>query len=75
VESVIEALGSKEFPRVRVGVGRPPGEGEPIDYLLDAPGAEDAAILQEAVDRAADAIEVFLGHGIVSAMNRFNAHA
>lgn len=72
VESVIESLGAKHFPRVRVGIGRP-GEGKvPVDFLLDAPDEEELAMLRDAVDRAADAAEVWLREGVAAAMNRFN---
>jgi PTH1 family peptidyl-tRNA hydrolase len=71
VESVIEALGSKVFPRVRVGVGRPSG-GDPIEYLLEPPSPEDAQVLRASVEQAADAVEAVLGEGVVPAMNRFN---
>ena len=71
VESVIEALGSKAFPRVRVGVGRPAG-GDPIEYLLEPPSAEDAQVLRASVEQAADAVETLLDEGVVPAMNRFN---
>ncbi len=72
VESIIEALGEKRFSRVRLGIGRPPGGSDPVDYVLEVPAAEEAAILREAVERAADAVEALLGDGIVGAMNRFN---
>lgn len=71
VESVIEALGSKAFPRVRVGVGRPGGQ-DPIDYLLEPPAAEESAVLRDSVELAADAVETILREGLVQAMNRFN---
>lgn len=71
VESIVEAVGGKGFPRVRVGVGRPPG-GDPIDYLLEAPPSEEAAALREAAERAADAVEILLAEGVTAAMNRFN---
>ncbi len=71
VESVIEALGSKAFPRVRVGVGRPAGAGA-IDYVLAPPAGEERRILDASVEQAADAVEVVLGEGVVPAMDRFN---
>lgn len=71
VESVIEALGSKAFPRVRIGVGRPPAGGA-IDYLLEPPAAEELRVLGASVDQAADAVEAVLSEGVASAMNRFN---
>lgn len=71
VESVIEALGSKAFPRIRIGVGRPAG-GEAIDYVLAPPSQQELTILDAAVEEAVNAVEVVLGEGVVPAMNRFN---
>jgi PTH1 family peptidyl-tRNA hydrolase len=73
VESIIEALGSKEFPRIRVGIGRPGNRGANVDYLLDSLTPEEASTLSESVARAADAAEVVVCDGIAAAMNRFNA--
>ena len=73
VESVIESLGGKQFPRIRVGIGRPPGGADPVGYVLEPPSPGEAAILREAVERAADAVEILLGDGVPAAMNRFNA--
>jgi peptidyl-tRNA hydrolase, PTH1 family len=72
VESAIESLGGKGFPRIRLGIGRP--AGNPVDFLTDEPvTAEEAELLEPAVDRAADAVETWLADGITAAMNRFNA--
>lgn len=71
VESVIEHLASKEFPRVRLGVGRP-AVGEPVEFLLAPPVAGELAVLQSAVREAADATEVVIRDGVIAAMNRYN---
>jgi PTH1 family peptidyl-tRNA hydrolase len=73
VESIIEALGSKSFPRVRIGIGRP--AGDPIGYLLDPTPGEDFRLLRASVDQAADAVETVLDRGTGAAMNRFNGAA
>jgi PTH1 family peptidyl-tRNA hydrolase len=73
VESIIEAFGSKEFPRIRVGIGRPGSRGANVDYLLDSLTPMEASTLSESVARAADAAEVVVCDGIAAAMNRFNA--
>jgi PTH1 family peptidyl-tRNA hydrolase len=73
VESIIEALGSKEFSRIRVGIGRPGSREANVDYLLDSLSPEEASTLSESVARAADAAEVVVREGIAAAMNRFNA--
>ncbi len=72
VESIIEALGSKEFPRVRIGIGRPASQSGNVDFLLDAMTTEEAETLAEAVARGADAVESMLAEGVPTAMNRFN---
>ena len=71
VESVIEVLGSRGFPRVRIGIGHP-GGGEIVDYVLAAPAGEEQEILDASVERAADAVESVLGEGVARAMSRFN---
>jgi len=71
VESVIEELGSKEFPRVRIGIGKPQS-GETVDYVLGPPTAEEQGALHASIERAADAVEVVLGEGVARAMSRFN---
>lgn len=72
MESVIAHLGSKEFVRVRVGVGpRPPG-AELVDYVLGRFTAEESAKIEPAIGRAADAVERILTVGPDRAMNEFN---
>ena len=72
VESIIEALGSKGFPRIRIGIGRPGSKDANVDYLLDSMTQEEAEALAGSVARAADAVEVALRDGVGSAMSRFN---
>ncbi len=72
LRSIIEALGSEEFPRVRVGIGRGELPGDLAEYVLDAFPPEDVLVVQEAVERAADAVECALREGTAAAMNRFN---
>jgi peptidyl-tRNA hydrolase, PTH1 family len=69
VASIIAAVGGSDFPRIRVGVGR---AGDAADYVLDVPTAEEMSVLRDAVDRAAEAIEICLTDGVAAAMNRFN---
>jgi peptidyl-tRNA hydrolase, PTH1 family len=72
VASLVERLGS-EFPRVRVGIGRPPGGVSSPDYVLAPMTPLERPRLEAAVARAGDAIECMLSEGVVVAMNRFNA--
>lgn len=73
LRSVIDALGSDGFPRLRVGVGRPPEGIDPAEYVLTRFTPEEHQARDAAVDRAAEAIEVALREGLQTAMNRFNA--
>jgi peptidyl-tRNA hydrolase, PTH1 family len=72
VRSVAAALGSKEFARVRFGVGRPPGRQDPADYVLREFAASERKELPFLVDRAADAVEAILAKGLEIAQNEFN---
>lgn len=72
IRSVIEHLGTQDFPRIRVGVGRPPGDREPTGYLLSKlPTAEQKRFVQT-VDLAVDALDSILKAGVEEAMNRYN---
>jgi len=73
LKSVIEALGTTEFPRLRVGVGRPPQGVDPADFVLTRFGAGEEASAQESLERAAEAAELAVTDGLEAAMNRFNA--
>ena len=72
VESIISALGSQDFPRMRVGVGKPDDETDPIDYVLGPFTSQERKVIQEVIPRAGDALECLLREGIAAAMNRFN---
>ncbi len=73
IKSIIDHLGTQGFPRVRVGIGRPPGQMEPKDYVLQDFGDDERAAMQEVYDRVGEAVETFICHGIREAMNEFNA--
>jgi PTH1 family peptidyl-tRNA hydrolase len=70
--STIESLGTKEFPRLRLGIGRPPGRMDPKDYVLQEFSREDQKLLPEILDRAADAALAFVTDGLNKAMNKYN---
>ncbi len=71
--SIINCLGSQEFPRMRIGIGRPPGQMQAADYVLEDFLPGEKTILDEVKDRAIDAIRVFLTLGINQAMTQFNS--
>ena len=72
LESVGQHLGTREFARLRLGIGRKAGAREITDYVLDRFNAAEAALLEKVLDRAADQAECWLDDGIETAMNRFN---
>lgn len=72
LRSVIDALGSEEFPRMRVGIGRPPDGVDPADYVLTRPGVDERPVVEAALDRAAEAMEMAVREGPAAAMNRYN---
>lgn len=71
--SIIQHLGTRDFPRLRVGIGRPPGRMPPQAYVLKDFSGDEWAEMQEVYARAVAAIESFVADGIKEAMNRFNA--
>jgi PTH1 family peptidyl-tRNA hydrolase len=75
IRSIIEALGTQQFARVRVGIDRPPGRMDPVDYVLEPFDAQQKPLLDDAVARAADAVECWLSEGMIVAMDRFNRPA
>jgi len=75
MNSIITRLGTQDFARLRVGIGRPPGRMDPAAYVLQPFGRDDEILMNLARDRGVEAIECFLAEGIVTAMNRFNTQA
>lgn len=73
LRSVSKALGSKEYLRVRFGIGRPPGRQDPADFVLKRFSGAEHKDLEFAVDLAADAAEALLTDGLEAAQNRFHA--
>lgn len=73
VASVIERLGTDAFVRVRIGIGRPPGGVDPVDYVLERPWGRERDELSAAAALAAEAAKTVLVDGPESAMSRFNA--
>ena len=72
LKSVIASLGTMAFPRLRIGVGRGDARRDLADHVLARFDADERAIIDEAVVRAADAAEAFMAEGVVAAMNLFN---
>lgn len=73
VRSIIAALNTKDFPRLKVGIGRPPNKMPPERYVLANFKKEDTEKVNQIIERSKDATLFFLQYGIEAAMNEFNA--
>jgi PTH1 family peptidyl-tRNA hydrolase len=72
LKSVIERLGTTEFPRLRLGVGRGDGRRDLADHVLSKFERSERAELESFITRAADAAEMFAAEGILKVMNTYN---
>lgn len=72
LKSVIAVLGSEEFARLRIGVGRGDGRRDLADHVLAKFDAGERTIVAETVSRTSDAVELFIAEGIGPVMNRYN---
>jgi len=73
LKSIIQHLGTDRFPRLKVGVGgKPHPDYDMADWVLSGFHGEDAKTMDEAVERAAQAVECLLEHGMDKAMNQYN---
>ena len=73
LKSIEAHLHTNRYLRVRVGIGKPPGRQSGADYVLKRPGSAERAVLDVAIEEAADAVEAIITEGVAAAMNRFNA--
>jgi PTH1 family peptidyl-tRNA hydrolase len=78
MNSIISTLGSEDFPRIRVGIGRPQTEGQSIsedaivNYVLNDFTPQEEAIIKSVIAQVSEAIDCFLTQGIEAAMSKFN---
>jgi PTH1 family peptidyl-tRNA hydrolase len=70
--SIVERLGTQVFPRLRVGIGRPPGQMDAADYVLQNFSGQEIETLTPTLDRAVEAVLTFVSQGLNTAMNQFN---
>ena len=70
--NTIELLGTQDFPRLRLGIGRPPGRMDPKDYVLQDFSKDELKLLPELLTRASDAALEFVKNGLNAAMNKYN---
>lgn len=73
LKSIKAHLGTDDFVRVRIGVGKPPGRQQGADHVLRRPGKQEREELDIAMQEAADAVELLAAEGVEAAMTRFNA--
>ncbi len=76
ISSIIQELGTREFTRIRVGIGRPdkanPGEDDIIDYVLNNFTSEEKKAINQIIPRVSEAVLYLLAEGLTPAMNKFN---
>ena len=73
LRSLRASLGTGDFYRVRVGIGRPPGRQDPADFVLSNYSATERKVLPFQVDKAADAVECLIERGLAETQQRFNS--
>ena len=72
LRSMSQSLSTKDYARVRFGIGRPPGRQDPADYVLSDFSAAERKELEFLVDRAADVVEAVVGKGVEWAQNAYH---
>jgi peptidyl-tRNA hydrolase, PTH1 family len=72
VRSIIEEIGTGMFPRLRIGIGRPPAGVDPVEFVLQPFTPEERTRIDEAVAQAAEAVVAAATQGLPAAMNRYN---
>jgi peptidyl-tRNA hydrolase, PTH1 family len=72
IKSVVESLGTPQFVRVKIGIGRPAPHLDSVDYVLDTVHKEEMDVFEPCLERAVDALECVIHRGTEVAMNQFN---
>ncbi len=72
LKSITKSLGTRDYHRVRFGIGRPPGRQDPADFVLNDFSPLERRELPFVLDRAADAVESLLAEGLAAAQNRYH---
>lgn len=72
LRDIAKALGTPDFLRVRIGIGRPPGQQDPADFVLRPFGTSERADLAVLLEDAADAAEALVGEGLLLTQQRFH---
>ena len=74
IKDIIHRLGTSDFPRLRVGIGRPPPRWDTAAYVLGKFDDDERSFIDVAIGKAADAVECWVGGGVEVTMNKFNAN-
>ncbi len=72
IRSIIETLATRQFPRLRVGIGRPPAGVDPTEFVLERFTSDERLVIDTAIARAAEAALAVVSDGLPAAMNRYN---
>lgn len=72
LKHILERIGTQAVPRIRIGIGRPPGRMDPSDYVLSSWKGDEALLADEMIERAVNAVEIWMTEGIDMAMSRCN---
>ena len=72
IESVVEALGTQQVVRLKLGIGRPAPRQDSADYVLETATKDEMAVFEPCLERAVDALECLIHRGVEVAMNQFN---
>ena len=72
IKDIINRLGTQEFPRLRLGIGRPPANWDAADYVLGKFEEHDRVVIGDSVKQAAKACEFWIENGLPATMNQFN---
>jgi PTH1 family peptidyl-tRNA hydrolase len=72
IKSIVEALGTPQFVRLKIGIGRPAPRQDSADYVLETVTKDEMDIIEPCLERAVDALECLVHRGIEVAMNQFN---
>jgi peptidyl-tRNA hydrolase, PTH1 family len=72
LDSIIKRLGTQDVPRLRLGIGPVPEAWEAPDFVLSKFNRSDRTVIDETIDRAAEAVECWVAEGLSAGMNKFN---
>ena len=70
--SVISSIGTEEFVRIRMGIGRPAGGGDVIEYVLSDFTPSELPVIEKVVEGAVDVVRMIIANDIAGAMNKYN---